>query len=154
MGRSHRHRLRNRFRRTTIRRFETMVRFRPFLSPPTVLCSLSPSLQFKECPTSSLRFVRFLSLSRFLTRFLHFFPAASDVVLDGEQWLAYSCFEEVMVRQKANFRADQAGMAAELSQLQSLIRVVDRGLYRHLGASPLFLLPLSSRRLSRRNELI
>ncbi|GAA5825938.1 hypothetical protein JCM11251_000060 [Rhodosporidiobolus azoricus] len=54
------------------------------------------------------------------------------VVLDGEQWLAYSCFEEVMRRQKDNFRSDQAGMRRQLSELQSLIRVMDRGLYRHL----------------------
>ncbi|GAA5891526.1 hypothetical protein JCM6882_004500 [Rhodosporidiobolus microsporus] len=54
------------------------------------------------------------------------------VVLDGEQWLAYACFEDVMLRQKDNFRSDQAGMRRQLSGLQSLIRVMDRGLYRHL----------------------
>ncbi|GAA5864179.1 hypothetical protein JCM8547_001281 [Rhodosporidiobolus lusitaniae] len=54
------------------------------------------------------------------------------VVLDGEQWLAYACFETVMERQKDNFRSDQSGMARQLSELQSLIRVLDRGLYRHL----------------------
>ncbi|GAA6025569.1 hypothetical protein JCM10207_002707 [Rhodosporidiobolus poonsookiae] len=53
------------------------------------------------------------------------------VVLDGEQWLAYACFESVMERQKDNFRSDQSGMKQQLSQLQSLIRVMDRGLYRH-----------------------
>ncbi|BGP19082.1 hypothetical protein JCM10213_006652 [Rhodosporidiobolus nylandii] len=54
------------------------------------------------------------------------------VVLDGEQWLAYACFETVMERQKDNFRADQSGMKRQLSGLQGLIRVMDRGLYRHL----------------------
>jgi hypothetical protein len=56
------------------------------------------------------------------------------VVLEGEQWLAYSCFETVMQRQADNFREDQSGMKRQLSELQSLIRVMDRGLYRHLGA--------------------
>ncbi|BGO94294.1 hypothetical protein NBRC10512_002744 [Rhodotorula toruloides] len=54
------------------------------------------------------------------------------VVLEGEQWLAYSCFETVMQRQADNFREDQSGMKRQLSELQSLIRVMDRGLYRHL----------------------
>ncbi|GAA5860872.1 hypothetical protein JCM1840_001992 [Sporobolomyces johnsonii] len=54
------------------------------------------------------------------------------VVLDGEQWLAFSCFEEVMNRHADNFRMDQSGMQRQLSELQSLIRVMDRGLYRHL----------------------
>ncbi|GAA5935674.1 GTPase-activating protein GYP7 [Sporobolomyces koalae] len=53
------------------------------------------------------------------------------VVLDGEQWLAYSCFETVMERNSDNFRMDQLGMKKQLSELQSLIRVMDRGLYRH-----------------------
>jgi len=55
------------------------------------------------------------------------------VVLDGEQWLAYSCFETVMERNSDNFRMDQLGMKKQLSELQSLIRVMDRGLYRHFG---------------------
>lgn len=57
------------------------------------------------------------------------------VVLDGEQWLAYSCFETVMERNSDNFRMDQLGMKKQLSELQSLIRVMDRGLYRHFGTS-------------------
>lgn len=56
------------------------------------------------------------------------------VVVDGEQWLAYACFDEVMRRQADNFREDQSGMKRQLSQLQALIRTIDRGLYRHLGA--------------------
>ena len=55
------------------------------------------------------------------------------VVLDGEQWLAHSCFETVMERNSDNFRMDQLGMKKQLSELQSLIRVMDRGLYRHFG---------------------
>ncbi|GAA5995858.1 GTPase-activating protein GYP7 [Rhodotorula paludigena] len=54
------------------------------------------------------------------------------VVVDGEQWLAYACFDEVMRRQADNFREDQSGMKRQLSQLQALIRTIDRGLYRHL----------------------
>lgn len=61
------------------------------------------------------------------------------VVLDGEQWLAYSCFETVMERNSDNFRMDQLGMKKQLSELQSLIRVMDRGLYRHFGESLPFL---------------
>ncbi|GAA6063565.1 hypothetical protein JCM10212_004496 [Sporobolomyces blumeae] len=53
------------------------------------------------------------------------------VVLDGDQWLAYSCFETVMERNADNFRMDQVGMMKQLSDLQALIRVMDRGLYRH-----------------------
>ncbi|GAA6050424.1 hypothetical protein JCM3770_004031 [Rhodotorula araucariae] len=54
------------------------------------------------------------------------------VVLDGEQWLAFACFEDVMRRHADNFREDQSGMKRQLSQLQQLVRVMDRGLYRHL----------------------
>ncbi|GAA6041509.1 hypothetical protein JCM8097_001914 [Rhodosporidiobolus ruineniae] len=54
------------------------------------------------------------------------------VVLDGDQALSYACFEEVMRRQQDNFRSDQAGMREQLAALQGLIRVMDRGLYRHL----------------------
>ncbi|GAA5896613.1 hypothetical protein JCM8208_004246 [Rhodotorula glutinis] len=54
------------------------------------------------------------------------------VVLEGEQWLAFACFEDVMRRHADNFREDQSGMKLQLSQLQQLLRVMDRGLYRHL----------------------
>ncbi|BGP50736.1 GTPase activating protein [Rhodotorula kratochvilovae] len=54
------------------------------------------------------------------------------VVLDGEQWLAFACFEDVMRRHADNFREDQSGMKRQLSELQQLVRVMDRGLYRHL----------------------
>ncbi|GAA5990036.1 hypothetical protein JCM11641_001482 [Rhodosporidiobolus odoratus] len=53
------------------------------------------------------------------------------VVLDGCSWLAYACFETVMERQQDNFRSDQSGMKRQLMELQGLIRVMDRGLYRH-----------------------
>jgi len=66
------------------------------------------------------------------------------VVLDGEQWLAYSCFETVMERNSDNFRMDQLGMKKQLSELQSLIRVMDRGLYRHFGKQSLCLILIDS----------
>ncbi|GAA5934145.1 hypothetical protein JCM3775_002886 [Rhodotorula graminis] len=54
------------------------------------------------------------------------------VVVEGEQWLAFACFEDVMRRHADNFLEDQSGMKLQLSQLQQLLRVMDRGLYRHL----------------------
>ncbi|GAA5836617.1 hypothetical protein JCM9279_000446 [Rhodotorula babjevae] len=54
------------------------------------------------------------------------------VVLEGEQWLAFACFEDVMRRHADNFLEDQSGMKLQLSQLQQLLHVMDRGLYRHL----------------------
>ncbi|POY76334.1 hypothetical protein BMF94_0530 [Rhodotorula taiwanensis] len=53
------------------------------------------------------------------------------VVLDGEQWLCYALFEYQMERQADNFLVDQSGMARQLAELQSLLRVMDRGLYHH-----------------------
>lgn len=55
------------------------------------------------------------------------------VVLDGEQWLCYALFEYQMERQADNFLVDQSGMARQLAELQSLLRVMDRGLYHHFG---------------------
>lgn len=59
------------------------------------------------------------------------------VVVEGEQWLAYACFEDVMRRHADNFLEDQTGMKRQLSQLQQLLRVMDRGLYRHRALSSL-----------------
>ena len=70
------------------------------------------------------------------------------VVLEGEQWLAFACFEDVMRRHADNFLEDQSGMKLQLSQLQQLLRVMDRGLYRHRASSP----PLSPRRRRRRHR--
>lgn len=56
------------------------------------------------------------------------------VVLDGEQWLCYALFEYQMERHADNFLVDQSGMARQLAELQSLLRVMDRGLYHHFGA--------------------
>ncbi|GAA5864386.1 hypothetical protein JCM3774_002774 [Rhodotorula dairenensis] len=53
------------------------------------------------------------------------------VVLDGEQWLCYALFEHQMERHADNFLVDQSGMAQQLAELQSLLRVMDRGLYHH-----------------------
>ncbi|GAA5988859.1 hypothetical protein JCM10908_006201 [Rhodotorula pacifica] len=53
------------------------------------------------------------------------------VVLDGEQWLCYALFEYQMERHADNFLVDQSGMARQLAELQSLLRVMDRGLYHH-----------------------
>lgn len=57
------------------------------------------------------------------------------VVLDGEQWLCYALFEYQMERHADNFLVDQSGMARQLAELQSLLRVMDRGLYHHFGPS-------------------
>ncbi|KWU43943.1 GTPase-activating protein gyp7 [Rhodotorula sp. JG-1b] len=53
------------------------------------------------------------------------------VVLEGEQWLCYALFENQMERHADNFLVDQSGMARQLAELQSLLRVMDRGLYHH-----------------------
>lgn len=55
------------------------------------------------------------------------------VVLEGEQWLCYALFENQMERHADNFLVDQSGMARQLAELQSLLRVMDRGLYHHFG---------------------
>ena len=57
------------------------------------------------------------------------------VVLEGEQWLCYALFENQMERHADNFLVDQSGMARQLAELQSLLRVMDRGLYHHFGES-------------------
>lgn len=57
------------------------------------------------------------------------------VVLEGEQWLCYALFEYQMERHADNFLVDQSGMARQLAELQSLLRVMDRGLYHHFGES-------------------
>lgn len=67
------------------------------------------------------------------------------VVLEGEQWLCYALFENQMERHADNFLVDQSGMARQLAELQSLLRVMDRGLYHHFGESNTALYRLNTR---------
>ncbi|SCV70203.1 BQ2448_1597 [Microbotryum intermedium] len=54
------------------------------------------------------------------------------VVCEGDPVLALGCFETVMERMRRNFMRDQVGMKSQLSQLQSLLRIMDPQLYTHL----------------------
>lgn len=64
--------------------------------------------------------------------------ASKDVkkpLSEMDEAMAYWEFENVMERMESNFGRDQVGMKTQLSQLQSLIAVMDGGLYKHFGES-------------------
>lgn len=62
-----------------------------------------------------------------------------------DQAMAYWEFENVMERMESNFGRDQVGMKTQLSQLQSLIAVMDGGLYQHFGPSFIFIVSTTLR---------
>lgn len=61
------------------------------------------------------------------------------VVAEADEVLAYWGFCELMERMKGNFLRDQSGMKRQLSELQALLALMDKGLHKHLGSFFLFL---------------
>lgn len=55
------------------------------------------------------------------------------VVMEGEEVMTFYCFGTLMERMKGNFLRDQSGMKRQLSELQSLLALMDPQLHKHLG---------------------
>ena len=68
------------------------------------------------------------------------------VVADADNVFAFWCFGTVMERMQGNFMRDQSGMKRQLSELQSLLALMDPQRHKHLGPSPISTAPPSRSR--------